>query len=240
MQTHGHNFRWLSSNPTPIPRSLASYRLPAKFFRHDRLISLYAHLPNALRNRFFPRFYRESEDFLRSLSAIEGKTHYFDGCKSLVRAELLRTSIPGTKAVHLIKNPKAYLHSFLSREKKGYRAIIEGWVRYHEASKALGDRLGGDRYLIVTFEEFVNEPQQTLQRIYRFLGVGERDGSLDEWVDLNTVHVIGSRSKNVFKQIVAKKPKWKNELTSKQIRYVDRVVEQIEWLTPILPRLDWT
>lgn len=187
----------------------------------------------------FNDYYRQNLCFFESLDQLNNKTHYFDGCKSLLRVELLRAIFPDTKIVHLIKNPKAYLHSFLKREKRDYRAIVKGWVRYHADARDLGERLGPDSYRLVTFEELTRNPDQVVQSLYRFMGVPERLDAFDRWVDLGSVHVVGSRSKNVFRQVEEQQPKWRSELQAAQLDYIDRAVERIDWLQPILPRLDW-
>jgi hypothetical protein len=236
----GDRFRWLTSNPTPIPEFLASNRNAAEIFRKERWIQFYRQLPKALRVKLLSGYYRQNTRFFEALKILEGKTHYFDGCKSLVRVELLKTIFPDMKIVHLIKNPKAYLHSFLRRENQDYRKIVDGWVRYHTDSKNLGSVLGPESYMLVTFEELTKMPEDCLKTIYRFMGLPERQEPFDQWVDLKSVHVVGSRSKNVFKQVEEKVPKWKSELGIEQIKYINRKVEAIGWLQPILPRLDWT
>jgi hypothetical protein len=236
----GDDFRWLTSNPTPMPDFLLSSKFATRLFRKERWLHLWRKVPNALRLKFLSEFYRQNARFFETLEMIEGKTHYFDGCKSLLRLELLRTVYPDTKIVHLIKNPKAYLHSFLSRENKNYRTLVDGWVRYHSDSRDLGALLGPDSYTLVTFEELTRNPEKSLTMLYRFMELPERSEPFNEWVDLKTVHVIGNRTKNSFKQVEEKIPKWKSELAAEQLRYIDKKVESIEWLQPILPRLDWS
>ncbi len=239
MISKGSSFRWLSSNPTPIPGLLASNKYAATVFRKDRWLHLCRLVPASVRLRMFNDYYRQNLCFFESLDQLNNKTHYFDGCKSLLRVELLRAIFPDTKIVHLIKNPKAYLHSFLKREKRDYRAIVKGWVRYHADARDLGERLGPDSYRLVTFEELTRNPDQVVQSLYRFMGVPERLDAFDRWVDLGSVHVVGSRSKNVFRQVEEQQPKWRSELQAAQLDYIDRAVERIDWLQPILPRLDW-
>lgn len=239
MISKGDCFRWMSSNPTPIPGFLASNKTAATIFRKDRWLHLSRLVPAAVRLRVFNDYYQQNLRFFEALGHLNDKTHYFDGCKSLLRVELLRTILPDTKIVHLIKNPKAYLHSFLRREQRDYRAIVKGWVRYHNDARELADRLGPNSYRLITFEELTRNPEQIVQGLYRFMGVSERSEAFDRWVNLASVHVVGSRSKNVFRQVEEKEPKWRSELQAVQLDYIDRTVERIGWLQPILPRLDW-
>jgi hypothetical protein len=235
----GDRFRWLTANPTPIPQFLASNKTATEIFRKERWIQVYRQLPKALRVKLFASYYRQNTRFFDALEMLEGKTHYFDGCKSLARVELLKTICPDIKIVHLIKNPKAYLHSFLRREAKGYRTIVDGWIRYHTDAADLGNVLGPDSYMLLTFEELTKMPEDWLKKIYCFMGVPERHEPFDQWIDLKTLHVVGSRSKNVFKRVDEKIPKWESELSAEQLRYIDQKIDAINWLQPILPRFDW-
>jgi hypothetical protein len=161
--------------------------------------------------------------------------YYFDGSKTLARLELLRTIFPETKVVHLIKNPNAYLHSFLKRKEMNYHRIVNGWIRYNTAAHGFKDILGPDKYRFVTFEELTTAPEESLAHLYRFIGVPERHEDFDEWIDMKRIHVIGSKSKNVFKRVEEKAPRWKAELRREQIAFVEQRVAETKWLAQIFP-----
>lgn len=239
MKQTGFDFTWLRSNPTPIPGFLRSSRAAADASRRSALVRLYRQVPTSVRLKVFSRYYSENLRYLEVLGEIQGKTHYFDGCKILPRLELLRTVCPETKVVHLIKNPKAYLHSFLKRRTKDYRAVIDGWLRYHTDARKFQELLGADRYMLMTFEEFTKSPEDLAQEIYGFIGVPPRQDPFDQWVRRESVHVIGSRTKDSFRQVEKKAPSWKSELPIEQLEYVDRKVAGVQWLQALLTRLDW-
>lgn len=192
-----------------------------------------------MRLKLFAQYYQQNARFLDALETIHGKTHYFDGCKCLLRLELLRTVYPDTKIVHLIKNPNAYLHSVLQRKNKNYRKVVEDWIQYHSASLSLGNSLGPDRYLLLTFEELTSRPEAVITNLWRFMGVPKREIPISEWVDTSSIHVIGNRSKNEFRQVDQKVARWKSDLTKEQLDYVEKKVQGITWLQPLLGRLDW-
>ncbi len=239
MRARGEDFRWLTSNPTPLPRLLRSSLAATRLSRNDRWLHFYRALPQSARRLLLGRYYRENSRFFESVSQLGPYTHYFDGCKSLFRLELLRSLFPDTLVVHLIKNPKAYLHSFLTRKEARFQVVVDGWLKYHAESRRFAELLGQDRYRLVTFEELTRNPEQSVQELYRFIGVPDRDEPFEHWVNLKTVHVVGSRTKNVYRRVEEKTPRWKTELTREQLTYIDRRVAQVPWLAPILPRLDW-
>ncbi|WP_267878420.1 sulfotransferase family protein [Thiocapsa marina] len=239
MRAMGEDFSWLTSNPTPLPRLLRSSRIATTISRSDRWLPFYRALPQTARQRLLGGYYRENAKFFEALAQSGPYTHYFDGCKSLFRLELMRSLFPDTLVVHLIKNPKAYLHSFLTREEMRYQSVIDYWLKYHDESRRFAELLGQGNYMLVTFEELTRYPEQSLRELYRFIGVPERDEPFEQWINLKTVHVVGSGTKNQYRRVEEKAPRWKSELTREQLTYIDRRIAQVPWLEPILPRLDW-
>ncbi len=240
LNENGLRFSWLTSNPTPLPRFLAPHAFASNLSRKAALLKLYRAVPVQARLKIFPRFYEETLHFFEALDSIGNKTHYFDGCKVLLRVELLRTFAPETKVIHLIKNPKAYLYSYLGRRGKTLRSVVNGWIRYHKASREFQNILGDQNYMLVTFEELTANPEQTMEEIYQFIGVPARTEPFETWVDKSTIHVVGSESKNVFQRVEKKAPKWKTELRPEQMAYIDRKTKDIDWLQPLLARPDWS
>ncbi len=239
MTESGGRFSWLTSNPTPLPRLLAAHPSAVDLSRKAALLSLYRAIPVEARLKIFSSFYEETRLFFEALDAIENKTHYFDGCKVLLRLELLRTLVPETKVIHLIKNPNAYVHSFLGRRGRSLQSIVNGWIRYHAASREFQSILGDQKYMLVTFEELSANPEKTLKDIYHFIGVAARTEPFETWVNKASVHVVGSKSKNVFQRVQEKAPRWKSELRPGQIAYIERRTKDIDWLQPLLARPDW-
>ncbi len=233
MKQRGADFEWLTSNPTPIFDFSRTNKKAANLSRKAGWVPLCRALPDTARLKLFSRYYRENKIFMEAMASVGDYSHYFDGCKTLLRLELLRTIFPETKVVHLIKNPNAYLHSYLKRKKLGYRAIVNGWFRYNASAHGFRDLLGSERYLLVTFEELTKNPEESLQEIYRFIDVPEREGSLDQWIEMNKIHVIGSETKNFFRQVDEKAPKWKTDLDREQLDYVAKRAAEASWLHPI-------
>lgn len=232
-------FRWLTANPTPIPHFLRDQRIATTLIRSRRLAILYQLIPKEIKFEIFSSYYRQTDRFFKALSRIEHKSNYFEGCKSVLRAQLIVELYPETKIVHLIKNPYAYLDSCIRRVKKPYRSIVNGWVNYHNNAKDIGDHIESKSYLQITFEELTKTPQETVEKVYDFIGVPQRSQNIDQWVDPRFIHVVGSRSKNVFKTVEEKEPRWKKSLTADQMKYIHHRIERMHWIKPLLPKLDW-
>ncbi|MBK5964259.1 hypothetical protein CCR95_09205 [Thiocystis minor] len=238
MRTSGADFNWITSNPTPIFDVLRTNRSAVILSRKAAWVPVFRALPDSARLRLLSDYYHENKSFMAALAKTGDYSHYFDGCKTLLRLELLRTIFPETKVVHLIKNPNAYLHSFLKRKKRRDHGIVNGWFRYNASAHDYREILGPENYLLVTFEELTKKPEQLLQEIYRFMGLPEREGSVEQWMDMAKIHVIGSETKNVFRQVDEKAPKWKTDLNAGQLAYIKKRVAETRWLHPIFPDMD--
>ena len=235
MAESGARFEWIKSNPTPIFDFLRANRLAVGVSRKRAWLYFYRSLPDFVRMSLFARYYGENRLFMQALKNCGDYEFYFDGCKNLARLELLRTIFPETKVIHLIKNPNAYLHSFLKRKNMNYHRVVNGWIRYNTTAHGFKDLLGPDKYRLITFEELTNTPEESLTKLYRFIGAPERQECFDEWIDMERIHVVGNATKNVFRRVEKKAPRWKTELRREQVAYVQKRVAETEWLAPIFP-----
>lgn len=154
------------------------------------------------------RFVREQHAFLAALEAETGAVHYFDGCKSPARAALMLDAFPDTKILHLIRDPRGYLASFAKHfEQRSSRppsadeveTAFRWWRRDNALAAAYERELPPDRYLRVQYAELISDPEATLRRIGRFIGI---DGTRDPCsLDRSRLHVSGNTTNLVSTRI---------------------------------------
>ena len=101
---------------------------------------------------------------------------------------LLERLFPGARFVHLIRDGRDAALSFLSvaggimTEGWGHPRDVEGfacqWATEVSAARALGGRVGPDRYLELRYEELVADPVGPLRRVCAFAGLDYDDSML--------------------------------------------------------------
>lgn len=104
-------------------------------------------------------------------------------------------SFPDARIIHMVRDPRAILLSQKNKWKRGrlgkkisVMETIRSWVNYHpivigklwNAAVRAGCRFKYDsRVFTVRFEDFLQQPQETLQKICNFLEVQYQDNMLD-------------------------------------------------------------
>lgn len=121
------------------------------------------------------------ERFYRAISEAANARVVVDTSKVSGYAQVLAwTSCIDLYVVHLVRDPRAVAYSWARLRPKqtpsGYKAIpttspLDGVLRWlaHNLATELYRSLPGLHYLRVRYEEFVREPQQTLQNVLSFI-----------------------------------------------------------------------
>lgn len=83
------------------------------------------------------------------------------------------TIFPGAKYIHLVRNPFKYAISTAGRvEEEFTREMFDeqlnNWVKMHEYNSR---RTATGRYYLVRYEDIVDKPEETLRKIFKFVGI---------------------------------------------------------------------
>jgi hypothetical protein len=128
--------------------------------------------------------------------------------------------------VHLVRNPVAVQHSCLKRKQRGDKNwinynIFSGsltWSFSNFASEILCDKKHSDRYMRVSFEEFIDNPKETLSAILKAVGAvkGELPLSGNGLISIPVNHtVIGNRNRFEKGPIALKRDeRWRQEMNA--------------------------
>jgi hypothetical protein len=235
MKEMGYEFRWTTSNPTPLMRGLRGNRAAVRASRSVFLMHLYRRWSDSVKKWVFARYYQENLSFLRALEECGDYECYFDGCKSLSRLELMRVVLPDTKVVHLVRDPRGCLHSALKRGQGDYRRVVDGWCRYNLLARRYRDVLGEKRYLLVLYEELATHPESVLAKVHEFMGVPPHRADIGMGVDKSGVHVVGNRMKESLRRVENHSLDWGKKLEGHQLDYVRRRVAEMDWLSVLDP-----
>ena len=93
--------------------------------------------------------------------------------------DLTEEMFPDARYIHIVRRPRAVVASLL---RKGWNSLEDAcaiWARIVRSGREFGARVGGERYLEVSYEELIAQPEAGAERIFSFLGLGVRPGVLE-------------------------------------------------------------
>lgn len=226
-------FIWDQLATVPIPGMFRSSL--RRFWPLARSTSLpvVAAIPDRLRKTLFSRYYRENELMIAGLSSSGNYDVYFDGCKDLVRAELLRTLLPDIKALHVVRHPGAYLYHFHKLGEAMYAKRLSHWARYHRHARQFSDRVGEGNYMAVTYEHIVQKPAQFAGEFAAFVGNPTFDTTDADRIRRSNIHVMGNRMRETADRVLDYSNTWREKMPAAAIDLADEVVRQDSWYSSL-------
>lgn len=228
MQQRGFSdWRWIQSEPFPHRSTL--HRLHIR----KRALPLYRAIPSRARQNIFRQFYRETDAFLHCVYEMTNCSYYLDGCKSLIRKELLRTHLDNFKIIHLVKDPRAYVHSMLKRNKDtlGLRHVVDNWIEYNRRANQFRDMIGAENYCLVRYEDLSRDTAGTIRDVCAFLNLPAKSVSGISDAELKDIHLTGNRMRNSFHSVEDRSEDWRTQLDAETRDYVTRRVSSLDWYT---------
>ncbi len=229
------DFSFFDMRAVPTPRGLTDKQQRTWFLRRSGMLPWVRILPALARRRVFARFYEETDLMLAALDEIGGYEVYFDGCKSLVRLELLRSSGHEPRALHMIRHPGAYLYHFQRGGEANLDRRLQGWLQYHTRARAFRSRLGDAHYRLVTYEYIVSQPARFLAEIAEFLGATRIDASEPVELKQDGVHVMGNSMRRRSTTVINMANRWRGKLDPAWERKASALVADHDWLRELFP-----
>jgi hypothetical protein len=176
-------------------------------------------------------FVREQDAFFEALEAETDSKYYFDGCKSLVRAQLMRESYPDTKVLHLIRDPRGFIASCVKHQKEqtGHmpdndfvKASLGAWEKYNTLAAGYERELEPGKYLRIQYADLLSEPERTLSGIVDFIGIDGDRVDLSRF-DLERLHVSGNKTNLISTRIETRAlGDWMKFSDSIDFEYIER------------------
>jgi hypothetical protein len=154
-------------------------------------------------------FYRR---FMEAVNAWNGTTVYVSGQKSLQQVAAIK-SILGDAAtiniIHVIRDPRGFVCSE-RKDAPGYtlQASARRWVSYHRRVVRLIKPLCKANYLGFRYEDLCREPEPTMRRIFKFIGVEYQD----PFFTPQGGHLMGSHASRTFTGQLRESETWKKIL----------------------------
>lgn len=138
--------------------------------------------PNALR-RVIPasaraRFARDFEAFEAAVKAHSGRpeaTVFVDGVKSISRVyALMASGVRVDGVIHLYRGPGDYIKSTMKQKGHSWRVFLPRMLKYRLFHRLARRAAGHVPYMSLTYEGLAESPEETLQSLFRFVGVEPR------------------------------------------------------------------
>ena len=157
---------------------------------------------------------RVMTDYLRAIQYNSGYEMIVDASKNPAIAVILsRLSDVDLYVVHLVRDPRGYVSSW--SKPKGYLNSFPvytttlWWLSYNLFSELL--RFSAKKYLLVRYEDFVQDPEKHLKKITQF--VANKDVPIDfiegSHARINSQHMLGSNPDKLSSgQLKIKDQKW--------------------------------
>ena len=222
------DYTWLSSQPYPFRHS-PIFQIPGTPTIWYWCIKM---MPRVLRKYLFRKFFRLTDTYLSVLSAASSAEYYVDGSKSLTRLELLRSHYDTIRVIHLVKDPRSFIHSCVSKyaPESHYKFLLWGWMLYNTWAHAYQRILGKDRYFFVYYHQLSRDPENVLQRILQFIGFNSAIIRSDS-IDMTQQHILGNSMRLSFHGVENRPPQWREYLSAEIIQDIEKSIKTMKWLT---------
>ena len=132
----------------------------------------------------------------------------------------LRNPSLDVKAIGLVRDGRGVALSIARNQSTTFQKGARDWRRTNEEAEAIAELMGDERWIPVRYEALCEDPQGTLNRIWRFIGVAPRD--LDE-CPAPHAHVLGHGSRIGGSKKIHNSEKWRNELSADDLRTFDSI-----------------
>jgi len=156
-----------------------------------------------------------------SVTECTGKPLLVDSSKSGLQLKYhLRNPQLEVKAIGLVRDGRGVALSIARNQRTSLQQGAREWRRTNEEAHAIAGRMNGG-WLGVRYEALCEDPQGTLDSIWRFMGVTPR--KLDDCPPLHT-HVLGHGSRlNGSAAKIHNSEKWRKELSAADLRTFEAI-----------------
>jgi len=181
----------------------------------------------------FPKFKKLEDEFLnfhmdffsKSLN-LRNSSVYFDGSKSVRRAEFFAERKRTFKMIHLIRDGRAFCNSFINNKglpRRNLSIASKVWRKSIKKVEILRRRLPAVKILNVRYHDLCSSPQEELKRIWAFLGLNYKEAYME--FDKEDMHILGNRMRNEYSGHIREDLSWKKQLSQKEILLLNRLLK---------------
>lgn len=158
----------------------------------------------------------------RSVLEETGRTVFVDTARDHQRPRYL-AGAPGLrlKVVHLVRDPRGNAASIMKHTGVDVARAAHQWRHYNVEADRVGRSFPREAWMRLHYEELCAEPQETLDRVARFIGVDP--APLSDHLRTSERHVIGNSMRLGGVEAIREDRSWMERLNADDLRVIARV-----------------
>jgi hypothetical protein len=165
---------------------------------------------------------RSTASLATAVLEITGTGVFVDTARDHQRPKYLAPT-PGldVRALHLVRDPRGNVASIMRHTGVDVATAARQWRHYNVEADRVRRFLPADAWMLVRYEDLCRDPQATLDRIARFVGVTPSPvpsnlGSVEH-------HIIGNSMRLRGIEAIRRDERWREQLTSSDLNVIARV-----------------
>jgi hypothetical protein len=164
------------------------------------------------------RYHSLKAALVESIGECTGKPVLVDSSKSGVQLKYhLRNPRLDVKLIWLVRDGRGVARSIARNQLTSLEQGACEWRRRNEEARSIVQALEASRWIQVRYEALCAEPEQTLARLWRFIGVApQRVNGAD-----CELHVLGHASRLKGAAAIHVNERWRSELSAADLRLFD-------------------
>lgn len=166
---------------------------------------------------------RRNEAFIRAALDTSGAQVFLDATKHADRIPLLQRMNVDLRVIHLVRDPRGYLHSARKHDNTDAESAARDFIRGHSQIERHLARVPRDHRMRINYETICADPGHWLAQLTLFMGLDAMDVPGD--FRAHDYHVIGNRMRNRGDErtTITLDEKWRTTLSEDDIATVARI-----------------
>jgi len=154
---------------------------------------------------------------------------FLDGSKEPIRLKLLNSAdYWNLKVIYLIRDGRGVTNSYMRHYNVPMETAAKEWCRAHRECDRVVQELGNDTYITVHYEDLCRDPQETMAKIYDFLGLDADLG--DFYFRSFEHHILGNQMRLESTEEIRLDEKWKSALTNRELEVFEQTAGRLNRL----------
>ena len=154
---------------------------------------------------------------------------FLDGSKEAIRLKLLNlASYWNLKVLHLVRDGRGVTNSYMRHYNVSMEKASQEWCHTYRECNGVIQELRNDTYVTIHYEDLCRNPQETMTKIYDFLGLEADLGDLQ--FKSFEHHILGNQMRLASTEEIKLDEKWKIALTNRELEIFEHTAGKLNRL----------